>query len=287
MSVINRHLSGSGICNVEPIYTPQQIAEINRVADPIFASRKEQARSYVYADEIGRSGMLPLILSKNMRNCLLSVMPDPVLYHMHIYEIAENQNQPHIFADNLAGWHRDPDSENGGREATHVSIFVYLTDVGIENGPFEFIPQSSFLWLRKNTKYVSMLGKSGSSFVWNRNFYHRAAPNRSGVRRRLLKISIQNSRFISKHLSNEHFKSLIAGTEEGDVMLDMLLGRYQAKGIEPPMLSAEEPVLFSEVEPNSKINLSNKYLLECQARMIVRSIRHRINSYGFKNAEYD
>lgn len=286
MSTLNQHLAKNGICNVAPIYTSQQIAEINALADPIFASRKEQARSYVYADEIGSSGMLPLVLSQNMRNCLLSVMPDPVLYHMHIYEIAENQSQPHIFSETMAGWHRDHDSENGGKKATHVSIFVYLTDVELENGPFEFIPQPPFLWLQKNTKYVSMIGKAGSSFVWNRNFYHRAAPNRSSIRRRLLKISIQNNKFISRHLTNEHFKPLIAATKEGDIMLDMLLGRYQAKSVDAPLLKPEEAMQFDAVNPNNKMNLSNKYLTEWQARMMVRALRHRIKN-GSKNAEYD
>ncbi len=239
----------------------------------------------MYADEIGSSGILPLVLSENMRNCLLSIMPDPVLYHMHIYEIAANQSQPHIFSETMAGWHRDPDSENGGAKATHVSIFVYLTDVESENGAFEFIPQNPLLWLHKNTGYVSMLGKSGTSFLWNRNFYHRASPNRSDIRRRLLKISIQNNSFFSRHLGNEHFKPLIAATPEGDAMLDMLFGRYQ--GVNAPVVNTPESFEFIAVKPNCRMNLSNKYLAEWQARMMVRAIRHRLKNNNSKSAVYD
>lgn len=286
MTTINHHLAKRGICHLSPIFTPEEIATIDRAVDPILAARANEPRAYVYSDELGELGLLDRILSPRMREVLFGILPDAVLYHLHVYEIAANQNQPHIFADTMAGWHRDPDSENGGRSATHISIFVYLTDVGPENGPFELIPQHPVSMLHKRTRYASMTGKAGSSFAWNRSFYHRASPNRSDIRRRLLKISVQNNRFESVHLANEHFSKLIAATPAGDEALDLLLGRYQGKNA--PLQTPANPPSFTPVTPQHQLGLTNRYLAEWQARFMVRAVKNRLKEHKqARAAAYD
>ena len=123
-------IAGNGIVVTDDIYSVSELAEINAAMDPLFKSKLQEKRAYVMPDEMLAAGILDKVLSKKMFNTILSIMPDPVLYHFHAYEIAANSNQSHIFADTLGGWHRDPDSEFHSGDPTHISIFVYLSNVG-------------------------------------------------------------------------------------------------------------------------------------------------------------
>ena len=75
-----------------------------------------------------------------------------------------------------------------------MSVFLYLTDVGPENGPFELLPRDPELGFAPGLPCISVTGPAGFAFAWNRSFYHRAAPNRSPRRRRVLKLSVQPRR---------------------------------------------------------------------------------------------
>ncbi len=284
MSPINRHLARVGICNLEPLYSPDEIAALNRAVDPLFAAQADRPRAYVYSDDIVKQGLLPMVLSQRVRGCLFDIMPDAALYHMHIYEIAANQTQPHIFHDVMAGWHVDPDVENRKRESTHISLFIYLTDVGEGDGAFEFIPQHPFSWLHKNTPYCSMMGPKGTCFAWNRSYYHRASSNRGPVRRRLLKISIQSNRFSNQSFEEEHFRELVANVPSGDVATDLLMGRYL--GQQAP-LQQGVPTAFTPVVPNRTLALSNKFLAMWQVRLVVRAIKRCFKPVPQKAALYD
>jgi hypothetical protein len=108
-------------------------------------------------------------------------------------------------------------------------VFVYLSDVGEEDGPFEFVPQTPEAGLRPDSLAVTMTGETGTSFAWHRSHYHRAAPNRGPTRRRLMKVSVQRHSFPSTQLKRPHFQAVLAGVEPGDVLLDTLLGRFQGQ----------------------------------------------------------
>jgi len=253
-----------GIALVDDVYSVNELAAINAAMTPLFRGRSGEARSYVRPDDMLEAGILHRILSPAMRDVLLSIVPDPVLYHFHAYEIAGNSSRSHIFADQLGGWHRDPDSEYFARDPTHVSVFVYLSDVGDEDGAFEFSSQQPSVPLRSSSPAVTMTGPVGMSFIWHRGFYHRASPNRGPRRRRLLKISIQPNSFRSAHLSNDFFRKVTEQVPRGDVMLDLLLGRYQ--GREAPRLRPSRPVRPERPEASRTINVPNDVLEQMRKR---------------------
>ncbi len=105
----------------------------------------------------------------------------------------------------------------------------------MQEGGFEFVSSNPRSWFNPYTPTTMVMGPPGYTFVWQRSFYHRASPNRGPHRRRLFKISIQNNRFVSTHLSNPHFSALKKMCPPGDVEMDILLGRYQ--GREAPCFS--------------------------------------------------
>jgi hypothetical protein len=131
------------------------------------------------------------------------------VYHAHAYEIAGYENQPHIRARRLEGWHRDEETISAYSPAWpyHISVFVYLTDVDADGGAFEFCPEPPGRGVRGGRPAASIAGAAGTTFVWNRSFVHRASPNRSSQRRRILKLSWQPA-----HLPNDR----IGGAEIGE-----------------------------------------------------------------------
>lgn len=268
-------LLNDGICTLPKLFTGTEIDTINTAVDPLLASRRDERRAYVHPEEMGELGVLKMVFTDRMMNAVFSVMPDPVLYHCHIYEIAANDTRSHIFADTLLGWHRDPDSSYYAGNATHVSIFVYLTDVGSEDGAFEFIPGvPPTKWLHNAAPYIQVHGSRGFSFAWHRNYFHRAAPNRGPVRRRLVKFSIQRNAFRSAHLSNPHFQALLAKTPEGDPRMDLLLGRYQGKTA--PQLAPLPSYECGAIATNAVLNLSSVELTKAQLRDKARVLKDKI-----------
>jgi hypothetical protein len=277
-------LRTTGICRVPDLYGPDDVARLNTVVDPHFAALSTQPRSYVYMDDMHRLGILELVFSQAMRSLLFSIVPDPQLYHCHIYEIAANNKTSHIFSESLSGWHCDPDSEFANNDPTHVSVFVYLTDVGPEDGPFEFIPQNPTNWLHSKTACLSVTGNRGLAFVWNRSYYHRASPNRGPVRRRLLKISVQPQRFPNEHIKTSKFTSLMDVLPAGDTEMDMLLGRYA--GSQPIAAKAESPTC-STLDGLRPLGISNGALAKAQLRMKAKALKARLLKPEKQAVAYD
>ena len=210
-----------------------------------------------------------------MRHFVFSLIPDAVLYHCHVYEIAANDTRPHIFGDVLAGWHHDTDCALVPGQLTHASIFVYLTDVGPDDGPFEFAPQYPTAWLRRGTPCIKVTGPAGFAFAWHRSFLHRASPNRGPTRRRLFKISIQANAYVSAHLANPHFQALRGALPPGRAEFDLLLGRFQ--GSTPPALVRDEaPPLPLALTPTGRLGVSNLELTRFQLRERARALKHRL-----------
>ncbi|MGD0730440.1 MAG: phytanoyl-CoA dioxygenase family protein [Terracidiphilus sp.] len=288
MSQIRELLLKSGICQLTPLYSGEELAAFNAAINPLLESRVAERRAYVHVEELLELGVFGMVLSEKMKAILFSIVPDPVLYHCHVYEIAANDARPHIFGDSLAGWHRDMDCNYVAGDPTHVSIFVYLTNVGPEDGAFEFVPGvPPTKWLHNGAPYSIVQGPAGYSFAWHRRFYHRASPNRGPVRRRLLKISIQRNAFPSAHLGNEHFKKLLSQVPAGDLATDLLLGRYQGK--KAPVV-AEFPIPdVTPVPANSTLKLSSVELTKAQLREKAHGLKSKLRGdpYAQALAVYD
>lgn len=141
--------------------------------------------------------MIDEIFTPKLMTLIFSVIPNPILYHCHSYEINGLNSKPHIAEDNfLNGWHRDVDCihDLGNSAIQHVSLFVYLTNVGNEDGAFEVCNKKLgyFPRLFKSSNFYRITGKKGHSFLFNRTAVHRASPNQNTIQRRVLKISFQS-----------------------------------------------------------------------------------------------
>ncbi|MGB0411022.1 MAG: phytanoyl-CoA dioxygenase family protein [Pikeienuella sp.] len=249
--MIRHHLNNAGIALLPNIYTSNEIAALNRVIDPVFAAQREQKRAYVRAKDMCKLDIARDVLTPRMRDVLFSILPDPVLYHLHFYEIEAEQTASHIFSESDDGWHRDADSTYRDTDPTHLSIFVYFSDVGPMDGPFEFAQGTAEGELDETTLASSMQGPAGMSFIWNRRFYHRAAANRGKRRRRLLKVSVQRNEFESTHIKKPFFADLIRSVPAGDPKWDVLLGRYQKRAA--PDLGDAPDVPWFAVAPSRPV----------------------------------
>ncbi len=269
-----RVLQTEGILATDDLFDEGDLRVIRTALDPLFRRKAAEQRSYAHPDELVDAGLWSLIFSSRVRALLFSLMPDPVLYHCHAYEIAGNNDKPHIFGESLAGWHCDVDRQQDDDPPTHISLFVYLTDVGPDNGAFEFVPSTARQWLRPEAPFVSVFGKAGYTFLWNRKFFHRAAPNLSDVRRRLLKLSIQRNRYPSAHLANPHFQKVLQTIPPGDIAMDILLGRYQSA--QPPEMTAPTSPSWYRIAPTAQLDLPFWRLLGTQFRKRLAVLKTRV-----------
>lgn len=273
MSVVSI-LNTNGICRVPDAYSIREVDELNRAVDSIFLERAAERRSYVHVNELHELGLLEKIFCPQMRNVLFSIMPDPVLYHCFVIETAGNDLQPNIFGDTLAGWHRDVDCSFSPSEPTHVSIFVYLTDVADDDGAFEFVPQSPERRLRTSTPCILVKGTAGLTFAWQRSYFHRASPNRGPRRRRLVKISIQRNAFPSVHLGKPQFRQVIDELPSGDVAMDILFGRYQ--GRLAPRLPSSPASSASIIRPTGALGIADSQLTRAYFRQVASRAKSAI-----------
>jgi hypothetical protein len=281
VGMARRLLASEGILATGDLFTIDEVAQINAAVNPILVAKSTEERAYAHPDDLLRTGVWDLIFGVRMRSILFSIMPDPVLYHCHVYEIASANPEPHIFGESLAGWHCDVEKPRNQRlelpdEATHVSLFVHLTDIGPGDGAFEFVSAKSDQWLWPGTPCISVFGKAGYTFVWNREFFHRASPNLSNIRRRILKLSIQRNRFASLHLDNEHFRRVCQAVPSGDTEMDILLGRFQGKSAPTGIMPVS--TMWTRILPNSNLALPIGTLLVPQLRKRLSRFKSRTTS---------
>ncbi len=268
-------LAKYGICAYPDPYSASEILDFNARLDPLLRTRAGQARAYVHVDELEDAGLLRRMLSPAMRNILFSIMPDPVLFHCLVSEIAGNDTRSHFGAETMSGWHRDSDSELVVGEVTHVSVFTYLSDVGPLDGAFEISPKWPLL-IRGGDPSVLVTGPAGQTFAWRRSFFHRASPNRGPRRRRIIKLSIQRNRFPSHHLHGPRFRAALAAIPAGDTGLDVLLGRFQ--GGKAPAVAGVEPPPPRILQPTGTVDVPMSRLLPGQLRFHARELKRSLEA---------
>ena len=278
-------LNGFGIADVQNLYDAGEIAAINEALDPHFARLDHQHRSYALSTDLVRLGISDTILSDKLVSALFEIMSDPVFYHFHVYEIRSRQSEPHVESAILSGWHRDFDSSYTEHSPSHISLFVYLTHVGPEDGAFEFMPDLPQGAFRNHDKVIQERGDIGHGFFWNRYFYHRASPNRGTVRRRVLKLSIQKSSFPSNNLETEYLREMAAAMMGRDAARKGLFGAYSPQDY-PTIILGESGLQYSRPETNMEVHLSPLAVLKAQARDAYLAMKRRTSPSGTA-ANYD
>jgi hypothetical protein len=220
-------LSTDGIASFGRLYPAAAVAGWNAELDPLFASG-DQVRATLGADVLAATGVLAGVLTPPIRALIAQTVPDARIYHAHAYEIAGGNERPHIHSEHLDGWHRDTETIRDFQpdRARHISLFVYLTDVHDDSGAFEFLPRSPRQSLGTSQEAHRVTGPAGTTFAWNRSYYHRASPNTSAVRRRLVKLSWQPAGLANDRIKLPEFAAAVQNSEP-DEWLEVLLG---AKG---------------------------------------------------------
>ncbi|MGB5594299.1 MAG: phytanoyl-CoA dioxygenase family protein, partial [Crocosphaera sp.] len=198
-------LAKQGFLKPENLYSSNLIEEWNTLLDPYFLEQKNKDRSYVKSNTLMELGIINKIFNKQLKSLLCSLMPDAIFYHCHAYEISSSQIKSHIHWGENLGWHRDEECGPyyNSNQANHISMFIYLTNVDKENGPFEIRLKSPLSYLQLREKTLKVIGEAGTVFFFNRFFWHRACPNISAIRRRVIKLSFQPRKFENDRINLE------------------------------------------------------------------------------------
>lgn len=245
-------LANEGIADLTGLWPTATVEAWNHKLDPMFAAIDDEARSYVGADQLVSTGILAELFSEPVRRLIAGIQPSALLYHCHCYEIAAGQEKPHIHAGRLHGWHRDWDTATYFTPAfpSYLSIFILLSPVAEDDGPFEFHPRSGHEWLRATGDVVQLVGPVGTAAIWNRSYFHRAAPNRGSVRRRILKISIQPAGLPNDRIGLDEFTNAFAHLD--DPRLRAFVDERRV-GTTAPLLEEGDPA-EARLFPPSKAN---------------------------------
>lgn len=230
-----------GIADLTGLWPTEQVEAWNDRLDPLFAAIDDQPRSYVSADQLVETGIFQEALSEPVRRLIASIQPSALLYHFHCYEIAAAQTKPHIQRNRFQGWHRDLETLSDFTKdfPTFVSIFILMSPVGDADGPFEFAPKSAETGLRAGGEIVRLVGPVGTAAIWNRSYYHRAAPNRGPRRRRILKFSFQPAGLPNPRIGLDEFKT--AWSNLDDPRLRAFVDARRV-GTTNPLAEAGDPV---------------------------------------------
>jgi hypothetical protein len=186
-----------GFIEFEDIFSTENIDDINKKVDPIIAYKFTKEKTEILLQDLIKTGIVDIVLSNNnVRNIILQIMPDPVLCEFNIYEVDSFQARTHTNDNTLNGWHPDiPELPFLNRKLPNfISFMIYLTDVlDFSDGPFEITSENNIKNINHNLLSKKILGKKGTSFIWNNNYIHRGSPNSGKNRRRVLKFSFQNN----------------------------------------------------------------------------------------------
>lgn len=220
-------LMNEGIVLIDNLFSTETIEKWNRLLDPKFLAQGSATRSYVLGTELMELGILDELFNSKLRELTRGLITFPILQHLNVFEIAANDFIPHVFPEREGGWHSDIDEldHKGLNQGNYLSFFLYLTDVvDVNYGPFEIMTSGEAPDQNRAYPSLKVLGNAGTSFFWNREFMHRANVNRSNVRRRVLKFSIQSHLLPVDHVNRTRLAPLQNAYLEKDKFLSFLCG---------------------------------------------------------------
>lgn len=247
-------LAREGIADLTGLWPVDLVESWNLQVDPLFAAMQDEPRAVLGPDQLVDTGIFHEMFSEPARRLIASIHPSALLYHCHCYETAARQTKSHINEGRLHGWHRDYDTLAGFAKTfpNFVSIFILMSPVGEEDGPFEFAPNSAHR-LRAGSDSVRMVGPVGTAAIWNRSFYHRAAPNRGPRRRRILKISFQPAGLANDLIVTDEFKA--AWSKLNEPVLKALVDERRV-GTSDPLADSSDLVEGRPMPPTNKNSLT-------------------------------
>ena len=263
-------LAQEGIADLTGLWPVEQVESWNQRVDSLFAAIEDQPRAVLGPDQLVDVGVFHEMFSEPARQLIASVHPSALLYHCHCYETAGGQTKSHINEERLDGWHRDYDTLKGFAKnfPNFISIFILLSPVGDDDGAFEFAPNSADR-IKAGSDIVQMVGPIGTAAIWNRCFYHRAAPNRGSRRRRILKISFQPAGLANELIGTDEFKA--AWSKLDDPVLKALVDERRV-GTSEPLADSSDPVEARLMPPTSRNELSGPAVAKERLHMASRKL---------------
>jgi hypothetical protein len=266
-------LREQGIVMLESPFSQETLKHWNELLDPLFKAQGDILRSYVSPTELCELGIWDEFWTPRVRSLVRSFMPDAVIETFDCYENKGNQSEEDMYDEVNSEWHRDIPPLPGvdSKEPMYCSIFIYLSDVKNGSGGFEIRTKDPDLALVPNEAALNVQGDIGTTFLWNRSFYHRSSMNSTNKRRRVLKLSVQHNYLENSSLASKLF-STVKVHVQGDPYLEFLLGAEH--------VSTHNGYLLPEVEMHdmrtTKLANANTAARTGRARDIYRRTRRLI-----------
>lgn len=263
-------LNDVGFCRIDAGYSPAMIEKWNELLDELFALQTNEKRSYVLPTELFKLGILQEVLNDEIKGLLGQIIPNAIFYHCHAYEIGAHQQRSHLYPK-TNGWHRDEECipAYNPSEPTEISMFIYLTDVALENGPFEIRTGSPFKPVLTGEPTIQVLGSKGTTFLFNRALYHRACPNLSPIRRRVLKFSFQPLTLRNKQICLPEFQdcqNLVQGHPFFEFLFGQHYGQTSATNQILQIQDRDCQPIYLPSEPNAQLSVQFLSLVKMNIR---------------------
>lgn len=248
-------LANEGIADLTGLWPAETVEAWSHRLDPFFEPMDGEKRSYVGTDTLVSTGIFAELFSEPVRQLIAGIQPSALLYHCHVYEIAAGQAKPHIHRDKPLGWHRDTETLKAFTPdfPSFISIFVLLSPVGEEDGPFEFTPERPTNGIHPGADVVRLVGPVGTVAMWNRSYFHRASPNRGSLRRRILKVSFQPAGLPNDRIGLHEFKRAFG--QLADSALRALIDEGRV-GTTAPLSDQGDPVAARPLPPSATNELT-------------------------------
>jgi hypothetical protein len=216
----------NGFIEFNNLFSNEQIQKWNSILDSYYFGKKEKITIDLF--EIGKPGfkILTEFLNDKIKFIINQLIKDPVIFYAGSNEIPSNQKISHVNHNEIEGWHSDT-GENlqylNLKNPFWITFFVYLTNVGFNDGPFEISNVTEKKEIKNGMKCFKIIGEKGKCFVWGNPFFHRAAPNLGNNRRRILKIQIQHNYLENTYMSV--LKKAHEYIEPDNIYLNYILGK--------------------------------------------------------------
>lgn len=263
----------NGICGLGQPFPAATIERWNRLLDPEFDKYGDSPKVDISAERLDELGIFSAFFDEKMRRQIYRLMPDAVLHEFTVIETAGNQQRPHVFGERQRGWHPDimPLPGLDHRLPNYLHLFVYLSDVGLGDGGFEFLPLSSGNTIKPGMETIEVRGDRGTAFVWNRAYYHRASPNTGPTRRRALRFLFQHN-YLANAVIEDGRLDTLRKRYEGDEFISYLLGKRHETAQQGIHFLPPQTLPLSEVFTFSVNANVERFSLADQARLWVRKL---------------
>tara|TARA_B110000971_G_C19937602_1_gene467132 strand:+ start:154 stop:981 length:828 start_codon:yes stop_codon:yes gene_type:complete len=200
----------NGFIEFKNIFDDALIEKWNSKLDFFYKNKKDKIILDFTDNRVDKIGfeILQEFFNDKIKYIISKLIPDPIILWAGSNEIPGNTKISHVNHNDIGGWHTDIGEDLSFidlKNPHYMTFFVYLTDVGPEDGPFEITNVTKKREINSSTSAKTLLGKKGTCFVWGNGFFHRAAPNYGNLRRRILKIQLQNNYLENSYIDKMKF----------------------------------------------------------------------------------